>query len=361
MSPEVPFTTVAEQAVLTPPSPEDTKLFAKVLRRPRRAEHSVLFDSPGPKTKRVIAIANVAGLLLVALGIYAIGSKLAEPSLIAKNGQLDWELWEINFRADTWTEFYLPGLWNTIKAAVVAILGAVVFGLLFGVGRLAQLKPVRWFSDVVVEFFRAVPVLLMMIFLWTFLGKMQFPEPSFWAVVIALTVYNGSVVAELVRAGVQNLPNGQHEAADAIGLTRVQALVNVLVPQALLAMLPAIIAQLVVALKDSALGVAISYFDLLRAAQVRGTPYNALQTLTVAAVIFIVINYLLGRSGEWLAGRMKGRTSRLDDKFAQEIPINVSALSASVMLEPVDQDGYNEQNLRAEPGWLDDDMFDSKT
>jgi glutamate transport system permease protein len=185
------------------------------------------------------------------------------------------------------------------------------------------------------------------------------PSPAFWAVSIALVLYNGSVVAELVRAGVVNLPRGQHEASDAIGLTRAQSLIYILVPQALMAMLPALISQLVVALKDSALGVAIAYSELLREAQVLGTPYHTLQTLTVAATIFIIINYLLGKTGEKLAARMKGRTSRLDDDFADDIPMNVSALASQAMLEPVDRDGYNEQNLRGEPGWLDDDMFEA--
>ncbi|MDR2620508.1 MAG: amino acid ABC transporter permease [Propionibacteriaceae bacterium] len=318
-----------------------------------RAEHSVLFDSPGPRTKRVIAVANVIGVALVAALIYYVGVQLGE------KGQLDADKWRVVVDPQSWTSFFLPGLLNTFRAALVAIVGAIVFGLVFGVGRLSMNPLLRRVCGTIVEFLRAVPVLMMMLFLWSFLGRMGLPNPDFWAVSCALILYNGSVVAELVRAGVINLPKGQHEAAEAIGLTRAQALRYVLVPQALMAMLPALIAQLVVALKDSALGVAIGYSELLREAQVLGTPYRTLQTLVVASTVFIIINYLLGKAGEKLAARMKGRTSRLTDDFADDIPMNVSALASEAMLAAVDRDGYNEQNLRGEPGWLDDDMFET--
>ncbi|MCL2316667.1 MAG: ABC transporter permease subunit, partial [Actinomycetia bacterium] len=180
------------------------------------------------------------------------------------------------------------------------------------------------------------------------------PDPSFTAVVIALILYNGAVCADLVRSGVQNLPTGQHEAAAAIGLRHHQALIQVLLPQALLAMLPALIAQLVVALKDSALGYIIGFAELLREAKLLGTPLNTLQTLTAAAVIFIAINYALGRLGFALAQRMRGRTSRLEEEAAEDIPVNVPSISAEQMLLPVDADGYTEEHLRHEPArWTD--------
>lgn len=326
--------------------------FSMFAARRRRAEHSVLFDAPGPRTKRIIAIANVLGVALLLLVVYYLAVVLDE------RGQLDAAKWRVVVDPQSWTSFFIPGLLNTFRAAGVAIAGAVLFGLVFGIGRLSQTKVIRWAFGAVVEVLRAVPVFLMMIFLWRFFGGMRIPDPSFWAVVIALILYNGSVIAELVRAGVINLPTGQHEAAEAIGLTRTQTLMFVLVPQALMAMLPALISQLVVALKDSTLGLAIGYSELLRESQVLGTPYHTLQTLTVAAAIFISINYSLGKLGEVLAARMKGRTSRLGDQFADDIPMNVSAYAVESMLVPVDRDGYNEQHLRGEPGWLDDDMFD---
>ena len=130
---------------------------------------------------------------------------------------------------------------------------------------------------------------------------------AFWAVVTALTLYNGSVIAELVRSGVHSLPKGQSEAGLSIGLTPGQTLRSIQLPQALTAMLPALVGQLVVILKDSALGIAISYTELLAQAKNVGTAYGAvIQAYVLAALLFIVINYGL----TVLAGRVERRINR---------------------------------------------------
>ncbi|MDR1263992.1 MAG: amino acid ABC transporter permease [Propionibacteriaceae bacterium] len=316
---------------------------------PKTSEHQLLFDAPGPKTKRLIRAANIVGGGLIAALVLALGLKLNAA------GQLDAAKWTPALKAESWTAYFLPGLWHTLMAAAIAIVGAFVFGLVFGVGRLSQIAPLRWAAGAVSEFFRAVPVLLMMIFMWQFLGLVGAADPSFWAVVIALILYNGSVCADLIRSGVHNLPSGQHEAAAAIGLSRAQALTHVLVPQALLSMLPALIAQLVVALKDSALGQAIAYSELLREATLLGTPLNTLQTITVASVIFIALNYSLGKLGERLAKLMRGRGLQLDQEMAEAIPMNVSATGAQAMLVgpeptvPYDESQRQQQAITGQP------------
>ncbi|GAA1732635.1 amino acid ABC transporter permease [Isoptericola hypogeus] len=268
-------------------------------------QKTVLFDAPGPRARRRIILGNVVGLLVV-LGVAAL--VVAE---LARKGQLSWNLWGPVFTSDAWQYYFLPGLQNTLRAAAYAVVGAVVFGLIFGSGRLARSRTVRWASGVVVEFFRAVPVLLMMIFFWLLLGfNTDVEDPAFLAVVIALVLYNGSVIAELVRSGVGNLPKGQSEAGLAIGLTGGQTLRSIQLPQALIAMLPALMSQLVVVLKDTALGQIITYNELLRAAQIFGNGNgNNLQTLTVAAVIFIVINWALTAVARWLSRYLSGRTA----------------------------------------------------
>jgi glutamate transport system permease protein len=268
------------------------------------AQQTVLFDAPGPRARRRILVGNVVGALVV-LGIAAV-----VVVALANKGQFAADLWSPIFTASAWQDYFIPGLKNTLRAAGWAIVGAVIFGLILGSGRLARSRTVRWISGVVVEFFRAVPVLLMMIFFWLLLGFNQVPEPAFLAVVIALILYNGSVIAELVRAGVGNLPRGQSEAGLAIGLTGGQTLRSIQLPQALIAMLPALVSQLVVVLKDSALGQIISYPELLRAAQIFGNGHaNNLQTLTVAALVFIVINWVLTAVARWLSRFLQGRTS----------------------------------------------------
>ena len=269
----------------------------------------VLFDAPGPRARRNILIGNIVGVLIV-LGILA-----WVVSALAGKGQLAARMWTPFLESRTWEFFILPGLLNTLKAAAIAIVASVIFGLILGVGRLSHIAPIRWIAGVVVEFLRAVPVLLMMIFFWLALGSSGAVTPQdapLIAVVIALTLYNGSVIAELVRSGVHGLPKGQREAGMAIGLTGNQSLRNIEVPQALIAMLPALISQFVVILKDSALGFIITYPELLQYTRRLGVGEgNVIPSLFVAAAIFILINFALStlatRLSVLLSFRTKGR------------------------------------------------------
>lgn len=268
---------------------------------------TVLFDAAGPRTRRRMVWVNVVATLVVAgIGVWVLAR-------LGANGQLQPSLWTVFLTPDPWVDYLIPGLVGTLRAAAIAIVTSAVFGLVFGLGRLSAARWVRVVSGAVVEFFRAVPVLLMMIFFWLGLGRLQILAPQdlpLVAVVLGLTFYNGSVFAELVRSGVHSLPRGQREAALAVGLRRAQSLRLVEVPQALLAMLPAIASQLVVILKDTALGYIITYPELLDAARRLGSSQgNILQSLVVAALIFIVINYGLTRLAGLLAGRVGRRTA----------------------------------------------------
>jgi len=267
---------------------------------------SVLFDAPGPRSRAWMLAWNVVGVL-IALGLVAW-------SLVQLNakGQLSWDLWEPALSARTWQYYLIPGLINTLRAAAFAIVGSIAFGLIFGMGRLSQVGPVRWVCGVVVEFLRAVPVLLMMVFFYGLFGVVLpgVADKAFVAVVVALILYNGSVIAELVRSGVGSLPSGQGEAGLAIGLTEGQTLRSIQLPQALVAMLPALVSQLVVVLKDSALGSIIGASELLRAGQIVSSgDGNPLQVLALVAVVFILINWLLTVIAHRLSKLLSSRTA----------------------------------------------------
>lgn len=270
---------------------------------------SVLFDSPGPKGRRTIALMNAIGVLIALAVIGLILWKFGQ------EGQLQASRWTSLFTAGAWTNYFIPGLRNTIVAAVYAVVLALAFGLFFGLGRLAPYRWIRVISGVIVEFFRAVPVLIMMIALWLGLGyaKVDFipaTQVPVVAVVVALMLYNGSIIAELVRSGVHGLPKGQREAAAAIGLTHNQSLAFVQLPQALLAMLPSLVSQFVIILKDSALGYIITFNEFLQLSRQFGAANgNMLQALVVCAVVFILINWLLTKFADWVAHRLSHRTS----------------------------------------------------
>ncbi|EWT03410.1 amino acid ABC transporter permease [Intrasporangium oryzae NRRL B-24470] len=265
---------------------------------------SILFDAPGPKARRRHAIFTGLGILL------AIGTLALVVWKLRAQGQLAPEMWTSLFTADVWTQYLIPGLINTLKAAAISIVLAMVFGLVFGMGRLSHNRAIRWVCGIVVEFFRAVPVLLMMYFTFNVYAVYDVfgaDLNSLAAVVTGLTLYNGSVIAELVRSGVYSLPKGQSEAGLSIGLTPGQTLRSIELPQALTAMLPALVGQLVVILKDSALGTAITYPELLQQAKDVGTAYgNVIPAYLLAAVLFIALNYGLTR----LAGRIERQLNR---------------------------------------------------
>ena len=268
---------------------------------------SVLFDAPGPKARlrhRILTV--VAGVILLGL-ILLILRGLANP----ENNQLTAEKWAPFLTSEAWLYYYLPGIGATLLAAAVSVVLALILGLLLGMGRLSELTPLRWFCSVFVVFFRAVPVLMMMLFAYFGLQQVGLFGPMliFISVVIGLTFYNASVIAELVRAGVGSLPSGQREAGLAIGMTANQTLAIVLLPQAITAMLPSMISQLVVILKDSALGYWINYLELLNQGKSFGTyQANTIPALIVAAAIYIVLNYGLSRLASVVEYRLKTRS-----------------------------------------------------
>jgi glutamate transport system permease protein len=265
---------------------------------------SVLFDAPGPRARRRHAILTAFGVVLAVATIGAVLWKFKA------QGQLEPEMWTVLFSADVWTQYIVPGLIKTLEAAAISIVLAMAFGLVFGMGRLSQHRALRWVCGVIVEFFRSVPVLLMMYFTYSYFstnGVFTSEINPLAAVVTALTLYNGSVIAELVRSGVFSLPKGQAEAGVSIGLTPPQVMRSIQLPQALTAMLPALVGQLVVILKDTALGTAVLYPELLQAARDIGTGYsNTIPAYIFVAIIFILINYSL----TVVAGRVERRLSR---------------------------------------------------
>ena len=186
---------------------------------------------------------------------------------------------------------------------------AIVAGVLLGLGRLSDIAVVRLLCGVFVEFFRAIPVLMMMFFAYffgIFVLKISGDVLPLFGAVVGLTFYNACVIAELVRSGVHSLPRGQREAGYAIGLTSGQTLTAVLLPQAITAMLPSIVSQLVVILKDSALAYNITYLELLRQGQNLATfKGNLIPTLIVLAAIYIVINWALTRVARALEARLR--------------------------------------------------------
>ncbi|MFC6017247.1 amino acid ABC transporter permease [Plantactinospora solaniradicis] len=273
--------------------------------------NTVLYDHPGPRARiRNAVLTVVFSIALLAL-LWWIYRKFDEA------GQWAGALWEPFAQSNTWMNFILPGLGQTLLAAVTGMVLSLNFGIIFAVGRLSEHWWIRVPAGVVVEFFRAVPLLLMIFFI--FFGVpflIQGPVSAFWAVVVGLTLYNGSVLAEAFRAGIRAVPRGQSEAAYAIGMPKSLVMQHILVPQAARSMLPVIVSQLVVLLKDTALGYIVAFPELLqRGVNDLSANYgNVVAAAMVIAVIYIIINSLLTMLANWLdrrSSRRGGRTPKV--------------------------------------------------
>ncbi|GHJ96069.1 glutamate ABC transporter permease [Streptomyces sp. NE5-10] len=266
--------------------------------------NSVLYDVPGPKAKARNVVYTIVFLAVLGLVAYWVLSAMADKH------QLDAAKWS-PFVTDSqvWTTYLLPGLVETLKAAALSILIALPLGAALGIGRLSDHRWVRIPVGVVVEFFRAIPVLLLMMFASAVYAQFTPVSSDFrplYAVVTGLVLYNASVIAEVVRAGVLSLPRGQGDAAVALGMRKGQTMLYVLLPQAVTVMLPALVSQLVVIVKDTALGGALLGFgELLSQNRQITANYgaNTIAAFTVIALVYIALNALL----TYLAARLEQR------------------------------------------------------
>lgn len=267
------------------------------------AHGTVLYDAPGPRAKalyRILSVVVVALLVLVGWIVYR---------ALDANGQLTAAKWEPFVESSSWTTYLVPGIRGTIIAAVASIVLALVLGTVLGIARLSDHRWVRWIAGAIVELFRAVPVLILMIFAYQVFAEYRVFKSGYLAlaaVITGLTLYNGSVIAEIVRAGIRSLPRGQSEAAYAIGMRKNQLMRLILLPQAVTVMLPAIVSQMVIALKDSALGYLIGYVEVVRSGQQLGAFFqNYLPSLLVVAAIMIILNSALTQFAIWLEKRLR--------------------------------------------------------
>lgn len=258
---------------------------------------SVLFDAPGPtalRRYRLIGVLTVVGVILViAVIIWRLWTQ----------GQFAYELWE-PFLTPRFIQLLAEATAVTVGIALAAIVGAVFFGIVFGFGKLSDHGAVRWPSWVVVEFFRAVPLLMLIIFLFFTVFNAQ-RSNSIYALILGLVLYNGAVLAEVFRAGMNAVPKGQVEAAYAVGMRKTAIQRVIQLPQAAKIMLPAIVSQCIVALKDTSLGFVILAPGLTYAGREMWRTFNNyLATALVLLLIYVVLNLILERLAIVLQRRM---------------------------------------------------------
>ncbi|MEW6153455.1 MAG: amino acid ABC transporter permease [Actinomycetota bacterium] len=260
-----------------------------------------LADDLGPRGRRITNIATVvSGVALVAVVAVAVNR-------LAARGQFDAARWEPFTQWPVW-RFFLLGLRTTVTAAVLAMVGAMAIGALMALARLSRARLVRWLATAYVEFFRGIPLVLLIFFSAFGLPRYGLRWSLFTYLVLGLVIYNSAVLGEIFRAGILSLDRGQSEAAYSVGLGYWQTMMFVVIPQAARRMIPAIVSQLVTLLKDTSLGSAIALTELLRRGRLNGEFFgNPLQSLFVVAMIYIVVNFTLSRVARRLEVRQRRR------------------------------------------------------
>jgi len=288
----------------------------------------ILYDNPGPKARRRILIGSIVGMGLI-LGLIAyVLVKLAG------NGQLEGQRWAVLFDPrSSVPQFLADGLVATLQVAALGMVLATILGALLAFGRLSDHRWVRIPVTAFIEFFRAVPLLVVIFAAFLLPPSFGVPISAYAALVVGLTLYNGAVIAEIVRAGILSIDRGQSEAAYGIGMRKWQVMTSILLPQAIRRMLPVLIAQLVVLLKDSSLGFIIGYFELLRSARSLveffrvdfGDQYS-FQIYVAAALIYILVNVILSIFARWLDKRL-ARSKKSPEGEGEALPLTVEQFS----------------------------------
>ena len=263
----------------------------------------VLFDEPGPRGRARIRLFTVVGVLLVgavvALALYQ----------FYKSGQLGRSRW-LAFVQPAYLNFLWEGLRGTIIATALGALFSFPLGVVLALGRLSRNGLLRRVSTWYIEFFRSIPLLLLIYVFLLALPRYGVNLPILWKLVVPIVLVNVAVLAEIFRAGILAVDRGQAEAAAALGLREGPAMRAVILPQAIRLVIPTLVTQLVALLKDSTLGYVVSYPELMKQANNLANYTNLLvQTYLIVAVIYVVLNLLLSRFAVWLERRLGSRTS----------------------------------------------------
>lgn len=259
-----------------------------------------LYEAPGPRTRRRVAIMTVVALIGLGYLIYFILHQFY------LTGQLEARHWDFFMKWTTW-RFLGQGLLSTLRSALTAAVVAIALGFVMMRGKLRRNRVLRWVAVALIEFTRGVPTLLLIYFFFLVLPRMGVNLGAFWRVTLPCAISASGIIAEAFRSGVNAVPKGQTEAALSLSLSELRTFYQVVFPQAIRFVIPSLISELVIVLKDTTFAYVVSYADLMQNAKVLITSHDSLVSVyLVVAVIYILINYGLNK----LSDRMSRRTRR---------------------------------------------------
>ena len=256
-----------------------------------------LYESPGPHTRRRIRFWTAISLVLVAVGIGLIVRRFYV------TGQLAPRYWELFARPTTWI-FLGKGFLGTIEVSLMAGLIAIVLGFLLMLGRMSSSRVLSGICRVIINFFRGVPSLLLIYFFFLVVPTYGVKMSSFWMITLPVGLAASGVLAEVFRGGMNAVPKGQSEAAYSLGMRKMKVTMKIVFPQAVRYVIPSLISQLVVVVKDTTVAYVVSFPDMLQNARVLITNYDALVSVYfVVAILYILVNYAINHLAVSLARR----------------------------------------------------------
>lgn len=273
-----------------------------------------LYEAPGPKTRKRIRVITVLSLAVLAVLVACIIRQFY------RTGQLDAKYWSIFTRATTW-KFLGQGIMGTLEAALAAGIVTFAAGFLMMLGRISGHKILSGISTALIEFTRGVPTLLFIYFFFLVVPQLGIKLSAFWKIAGPVAISASGVVAEVLRSGVNAVPKGQREAALSLGMSGRSVFLKVIFPQAIRYVIPALISEMVIVVKDTTFAYVVNFPDLMQNAKVLISNYDALLSVyLVVAVIYIVINFLLNRASV-MAARRRNR-SMITPQQSEDAAVN---------------------------------------
>ena len=263
-----------------------------------RPLEDILFGAPSPRVQtvtRVVSVIAAAALFLLTAGIVF---------RFHSAGQFDARLWNFFAWPTTWA-FLVQGLLGTLASAAMAAVIALTLGLVLLVGRLAHSRLVRWPSIAIIEFLRGTPTLLLIYVCFLVLPQAGLKLSTYWMLTLPVGLSTAAVVAEVYRAGVLAVPRGQTDAARSLGMSESQVFFFIVFPQAVRYIVPALVAQLVIVVKDTTFGYVVTYGELMQNAKVLIANYHSLVPVyLVVAALYCLANYAISRASKRLGRPM---------------------------------------------------------
>ncbi|HJA00062.1 amino acid ABC transporter permease [Candidatus Collinsella stercoripullorum] len=257
-----------------------------------------LYEAPGPRTRRLMVAGTVVTGILVIIGIGLVIRQFYV------TGQLAPRYWTFLAQPTTW-RYLLQGFRGTVSVALTAGVLSLLLGLVLMLGRTSGIRPLSALCRVVTDFFRGVPSLLLIYFFFLAVPQYGIRLSSFWMITLPVTLAASGVLAEVLRAGVNAVPRGQVEAALSLGMRRGRIMFKIVLPQAVRFVIPSLISQLVVVVKDTTVAYVVSYPDLMQNARVLITNYDALVSMYfTVAIVYILLNYAINKLSGFVAERM---------------------------------------------------------